>query len=59
MDSNNKETKLFARITKDEKKLIKDKAKSNGMKMSEFIRYAVLAVDAVEVKITTEIKIKR
>jgi hypothetical protein len=55
----NKDTVIIARITKEEKKMIISKAKANGMKLSEFIRYAVLTINELEVNITTTVKEKR
>jgi uncharacterized protein (DUF1778 family) len=48
--------KIQFRVTEEEKELIRKKAKANGMKMSEYVRYASLSVDSISVKITTEIE---
>ena len=56
----NKETEIRVRVTDEEKRIIKEKAKANGMNMSEFARYASLVVGSIETEIvvTTNIKIK-
>ena len=44
-----KELEIRCRVTKEEKKLIKEKAKKASMSLSEYIRYTALGTTTIEI----------
>jgi hypothetical protein len=54
----NKEVEIRFRVSKEEKLLIKQKAKLNKMKMSEYARYACLGTEIISTETITKITIK-
>jgi uncharacterized protein (DUF1778 family) len=53
-----KDVEISCRVTKEQKDLVKRKAKANKMMLSEYIRYATLSIDTIETEIITKITCK-
>ena len=51
----NKDVEIRCRVSEAEKSLIKKKAKANKMKLSEYVRFASIGTETIEIE--TEIKV--
>lgn len=47
----NRTQEIFARVSKEEKKIMEQKAKENGMKLSEYLRAVALHTKKINIEV--------